>query len=358
MQAQTRITYNLNSAMFTPSRLKLARQRLGWTLKRLSEESGVSLRTLTTYEKAPKHEPTAEIIERLAKALGVQKEFFFKDIVDPVVYQAVSFRKLSKTSALMRDAALASANLGIEFFEVLEKHFALPSPDIPNLGKHSPEMAADLIRNLWKLGDKPIPNLFRLLESKGIRILSLSHKFDDIDAFCFARDRNFYIFLNTSKTGERQRFDLAHELGHLVLHRDIEMVSADSKDREAQAHRFASALLMPQTGVLAQSMNKASIDRILAAKKYWKTSAMAMTYRLKELNLLSDWQYRSTCIELAEQGYRRSEPDGMIPETSLLLRKVLFGENKIGLRTVGAELDLSDRQEVSEFVKGLVPVAA
>lgn len=344
--------------MFTPSRLRLARQRLGWTLKRLAEASGVSTRTLTTYENSFNVEPTNEIVQRLATALRVQDGFFYRDAVDPVTTAAASFRKLSKTSALMRDAALASANLGIEFFEIMERKFGLPTPNIPGLTKHLPETAAEIIRKLWNLGDKPIPNLLHLLEAKGVRVLSLSHEFDDIDAFCFSRDGQPYIFLNTSKSGERQRFDLAHELGHLVLHRDLEMTAAESKEREAEAHRFASSFLMPRTGVLAQGMSRASLERILKARSYWKTSAMATTYRLKELSLISDWQYRSICIELAEQGYRSSEPDGIIPESSLLLRKVLFGREKASLAVVGKELKLTDKSEVVGMVKGLVPVAA
>lgn len=344
--------------MFTPSRLRLARQRLGWTLKRLAEASDVSTRTLTTHENSADREPSPEVVERLAKALRVQVDFFYRDTVDPVTPAAASFRKLSKTSALMRDAALASANVGIEFFEIIERKFSLPAPDVPDLAKHLPETAAEIIRKLWNLGDKPIPNLLHLLEANGVRALSLSHQFDSIDAFCFSRDGKPYVFLNTSKSGERQRFDLAHELGHLVLHRDLEMTATESKEREAEAHRFASSLLMPRTGVLAQGMGGASQERILAARTYWKTSAMATTYRLKELNLMSDWQYRSMCITLAERGYRTSEPGGIVPETSLLLRKVLFGPQKASLSGVGRELALTDKSEVVGLVNGLVPVAA
>ncbi|MFM9470015.1 ImmA/IrrE family metallo-endopeptidase, partial [Streptomyces scabiei] len=78
-----------------------------------------------------------------------------------------------------------------------------------------------------------------------------------------------------TKSGERQRFDVAHELGHLVLHDERDMTPKDSREREAEANAFAAAFLMPATGLHAQTMWSASIQKILAAKKHWKVSAMA-----------------------------------------------------------------------------------
>ena len=92
---------------------------------------------------------------------------------------------------------------------------------------------------------------------------------------------------NTTKSAERQRFDAAHELAHLVLHDERDMVTADSKQREAEANAFAAAFLMPASGLYGQSMNSASLDRIFAAKKFWKVSAMALTHRLRELSSCS-----------------------------------------------------------------------
>lgn len=343
--------------MFTPSRLKLARLRRGYTLTRLAAKSDVSPRTLTDYENGHRS-PSDEILTKLANALGVQISFFERDGIDPLPAGAASFRKLSKASATRRDAVLATAALTLEFYGAIEDRFTLPRPDVPTLDKLAPDQAAELVRQLWSLGDRPISNLLHLMESKGVRLASLNHEYNDIDAFCFYRDAVPYVFLNTAKTAERQRFDLAHELGHLVLHSELEMDPSTSKDREAEANAFASTFLMPRTAVENQQMAGAGVERILAARTFWKVSAMAMTHRLHELALQTDWQYRATCITLAERGYRKSEPGGIVPETSQLLRKVMFGSNaRVTVREAAEALSLPP-SDVRGYVRYLVPVSA
>lgn len=343
--------------MFSPERLKLARQRLGLTLTALAEMSGVSPRSLTNFETGDRP-PSEESIAKLANALSVPPSFFEREPLEAVPAGAASFRKLSKTTATRRDAVLAAASLTVEFYEHVASRFSLPGPDIPTLDKLEPEQAAELVRRRWSLGDRPISNLVHLLESKGVRVAALRHEYSDIDAFCFLRDSTPYVFLNTSKSGERQRFDAAHELGHLVLHSDIEMDPSTSKEREAEANRFAAAFLMPKSAVLAQSMRAASLDRVLAARSYWRVSAMALTHRLQELHLLNKWQYRTMCVTLSDQGYRSFEPGGIIPETSQLLRKVMYGSaSKVTIRDASTALDLSP-DDVRGFVRDLVPVAA
>lgn len=342
--------------MFSPVRLRLARQRRGLTLTRLAEESTISLRSLTNYENNATEQPSDESLHKLAAALDVSPEYFHRDEIEPVPVEAVSFRKLSKTSATKRDAVLSSATLALELFDVIDRHFKLPDPGIPTYDKLAPAQAAEMVRQTWGLGDKPIQNMIHLTEARGVRVMSLAHDYTDIDAFCFFRDSVPYMFVNTTKSGERQRFDVAHELGHLVLHDERDMTPKDSREREAEANGFA-AFLMPATGLHAQTMWSASIQKILAAKKHWKVSAMAMTHRLHELEMLNDWQYRSTVVALSKAGYRSSEPDGMIPESSQLLRKVLFGPKGVSLGHAADELAVPSR-DLSVLLQGLVPVAA
>jgi Zn-dependent peptidase ImmA (M78 family)/DNA-binding XRE family transcriptional regulator len=343
--------------MFNATRLKLARQRLGLTLTKLAETSGVSPRSLTSYETG-KLQPSPESLQKLADALTVPLTFFDREALEAVPTEAASFRKLSKTTATRRDAVLASASLTVEFFGVISSKFKLPDPTIPTFDKLAPEQAAELVRRQWNLGDRPISNMVHLLELKGTRVAALRHDYGDIDAFCFYRDSVPYVFLNTSRSGERQRFDAAHELGHLVLHSELDMDPSTSKERETEANRFAAAFLMPRSSVLAQSMSGAGLARILAARSYWKVSAMALTHRLHELHLLNNWQYRTTCVTLSDQGYRSSEPGGIVPETSQLLRKVMFGSaDKVTVREAATKLDLY-QDDVRDFIRDLVPVAA
>jgi len=288
----------------------------------------------------------------------VPDTFFSQDDLEPVTSTGVSFRKLSKTTAQRRDAVLASATLTLGFFRVIEESFSLPLQDIPTLDTVEPESAADMVRRRWGLGDRPVSNMVHLLESKGVRFASLDSAYSDIDAFCFVRDGVPYVFMNTSKSAERQRFDAAHELGHLVLHRGQDMDVAESKERENQANRFASAFLMPQSGILRQAMAGANLERILVGRSFWKVAAMALTYRLHDLHLLSDWQYRSMCVELSDQGFRSKEPGGVVPETSSLLRQTVYGrERRVGIAQAAAALSLYP-DEVRAFIQRLVPTVA
>lgn len=342
--------------MFNPTRLTLARLRLGLTRPKLAAIADVSLRSITDFENNVRP-PSEDSLAKLARSLQVPLGFFERDDIRAVPVAAASFRKLSKTTVARRDAVLASAALTLEFFAEIEEHFMLPDPSIPTLDKLSPEQAADLVRHQWNLGERPVSNMMHLLESKGVRVASLNQDHSCIDAFCFYQDAVPYMFLNPSKSAERQRFDAAHELGHLVLHSDVEMEQATSKDREAQANAFASAFLMPSGAVLGQSMSGAGIDRILIARSFWKISAMAMTHRLHELDLLSDWQYRSTCITLSERGYRKAEPGGIVPESSQLLRKVMYGDGaRVKIRDVGKKLELYPT-EIADYVRHLVPLS-
>src|SRR6266545_1152600 len=130
-------------------------------------------------------------------------------------------------------------------------------------------------------------NLVRLLEAHGVRVDSLAADCAAVDAFSFVWRQTPYVLLNTSKTGERGRFDATHELGHLVLHSEHRV--PHGPDAEQEANRFAAAFLMPRASVLAQSLANAGIDRILTAKQTWRVAAMALTHRLHELDLLTDW---------------------------------------------------------------------
>lgn len=343
--------------MFNPTRLRIARLRLGLTRPKLADESDVSLRSISDFENGVRP-PSDESLSKLASALKLPTSFFERDDIEPVPVTAASFRKLSKTTVTRRDAVLATAALTLEFYAEIEEQFRLPASAIPTLDKLSPEQAADLLRNQWTLGERPIANMVHLLESKGARVAALNRNYGDVDAFCFYRDGAPFIFLNTTKSAERQRFDAAHELGHLVLHSEVEMEAGTAKERESQANAFASAFLMPRAAVLNQSMSSASVERILAARSFWRVSAMAMTHRLHELSLLSDWQYRSTCITLSERGYRSAEPGGLVPETSQILRKVFYGsESRLKLRDAALALDV-EPAEVRAYVRHLVPLAA
>jgi len=340
---------------FSPTRLDLARRRRGMSRTLLAERLQVSTRTLQRWERG-EATPDAVQCAVLADVLSMRPAFFARDDLDPLPETAVSFRALSKLPAGERDTALAAGRLGVELVAWIRQRFGLPATDVPTLPGWDPETAADSVRARWNLGTRPIPGLLAQLELHGIRVLSLAPEARSVDAFSFYWSTEPYVFLDTTKSGERLRFDAAHELGHLVLH--CEHGAPQGREAEQQAHRFAGALLMPRAAVLAANLHHATVEQVLRAKRTWRVAAMALTHRLHELGLLTDWRYRDMCIELNRRGYRRSEPDGVPHETSQVLGKVFSAlrARKVGVDQIADELGWQPR-DVGVHLFGLALTA-
>lgn len=343
--------------MFNRKRLTAARMRRKLTAKALAERSGLSPVTITRLEGG-QNEPDQSTIERLASALGYPVGFFtLSDELSSLSTEMVSFRSLSNMSARERDAALRAGEIGIEVFDWADKVFSLPEPTFPDLramAEYSPEAAAESLRHTWALGDRPINTVLKLLEAKGVRVLGLSEETANVDAFSFWRHDTPYMFLNSFKSAERNLFDACHELGHLVLHRHG--ATNGGRDAENEANAFASAFLMPRTDLLAHVPRFIDTRAIIALKQRWKVSAMALAYRLKSLDLLSEWQYRSICIDLAHQGFRTAEPRGISRETSTVWRQIL---NDMWMNGQGKS-DIADAlhlplDEVEALLRGILP---
>lgn len=340
---------------FCPTRLVVARKRRRMTLSTLSAKSGVLVRSITAYENS-RTTPTPESLESLAKALDFPIQFFHLGEVEELPSESLSFRAMSKMTAGQRDAARSSAVIASLIAEWVADRFDAPSAALPTLGHLPPEEAATNLRGLWELGEAPIGNLLHLVESKGIRVFSLAADCRDVDAFCTPTDGTPLIFLNLAKSGERGRFDLAHELGHLVMHGESR--SPHGPDAEQEAQRFASAFLMPRADIISSGLTLAKADQILAAKHRWKVSAMALNYRLRDLDLLTEWLYSSNARSLAQMGYRRSEPGGIARETSLFWRKVVqqLALQRVGWSRLSEDLGLPV-EELNAHLFGLVPLA-
>jgi Zn-dependent peptidase ImmA (M78 family)/transcriptional regulator with XRE-family HTH domain len=338
--------------MVCSSRLTIARKRRGLSLVRLAELTGISTRSLSAYEKGEQR-PGPGRVGVIAARLGYPTEFFFAGGIDELAPAAVSFRAPSKLPAIRRDAALSAGRLAMELNRWIVERFELPVPDVPSLGRGDPELAADEVRARWGLGAAPVPNMVHLLEAHGIRVFSL-RECAEVDAFSTVWEDTPYVFLNVGKTGERGRFDAAHELGHLVLHGEHDA----GREAEREADRFAAAFLMPRASVLAHLPPAPSVEQILAGKRIWRVAAMALTHRLYEAGTLSEWLYRTTCIELARQGFRTGEPGGIARESSQLLYKVFraLRAERITAADIAADLHLPVG-EVNGFVYGLVPTA-
>jgi Zn-dependent peptidase ImmA (M78 family) len=303
---------------FNPSRLKLARMRKQFTLKKLAEKVGLTSRMVAEYEKDYcTYVPPQDTVNAFSLALDYPADFFFADSdIEKIDPESVSFRSLKSMKASQQHAAIGAGSLGLLLDNYFEKKFNMRSVDIPDLRGTEPEAAAEEIRERWGLGNLCINNMTHLLEKHGARVFSLAENTQSVDAFSFWKDGSPYIFLNTQKSGERNRMDAAHELGHLLLHKHG---TPQGKDVEAEADRFASFFLMPRRTVLACTSKFLSIQDVIALRANWKTSAMAVIMQLRAVGSISEWQHRNLIIEASKMGLRKTEINGIERERTRLL---------------------------------------
>lgn len=354
--------------MFSPSRLRVARKRRKMNKTVFAETIGVDLRTVTGYERG-EYEPSDETLTRIAHALKFPPGFFLGNAVHEPSPATASFRSMARMSAANREAALASGALAFLLNDWIGDRFTLPVADVPDLREEDPEAAAMTLRQHWGLGERPIKNMIHLIESKGIRVFSMAEDTVEVDAFSMWRDTTPFMFLNTLKSAERSRFDAAHELGHLVLHRhggpprssggehDNDEPDSDNRMMEHEANRFASAFLMPRAGVLAHASAMPSLNLLVQLKAHWLVSVSALAYRLNNLGMLTDWHYRSLCIEIARKGYRTKEPNGAPREMSQVLAKIFAALREDGVlkEDVADSLQI-EVGELDKLVFGLILV--
>jgi len=363
--------------MFNPSRLTLARKRRGMKKRELAERIGMTEKSVSNYE-AGAQEPETTTLRKLSEALRFPEAFFFGDDPEVPTPDVASFRSLSKMSASQRDSALGAGAIALLLNDWIESRFQLPDPDLPDLGReggasHSgsgdrgseeaeaypsrassqdPEVAAEMLRAHWGIGELPIKNMISLLESKGVRVYSLAIDAKEVDAFSMWKGGRPYVFLNTFKSAEHCRFDAAHELGHLVLHQHAQ---PQGPDLEREANAFASAFLMPKASIMALAPKSATVPSLIRHKKHWIVSVAALNYRLHALGLTSDWTYRTLCIQIAQAGYRVKEPESTNHEKSLVLEKVFTALRDEGLAKtdVARQLEIP-LEEINELTFGLM----
>ncbi|MCT9165971.1 XRE family transcriptional regulator [Acinetobacter baumannii] len=363
--------------MFNMGRFDLARQRRGLTKRDLAHRLDVTDRTVSNWYN--NQEIDERILEKAAEILDFPLSFFYGSDVEKIHAESVSFRALTKMTAKKRDMAISQTILAEMISDWIDQNFELPPPNVPDLHElrsdfsnaitnesideatdnevnyyleySYPEACADTVRKAWGLGEQPIPNLIALLESKGIRVFSLTDEAQDVDACCRWTSGRPFIFLNTSRTAERCRFDLAHELGHLVMHKHgiIEGIHI-----EQEANAFASAFLMPRRSLLADPLKIPSLRSILSKKEIWQVSAAALTYRYNKLGIITDWNATSIYKQLAQRG-RNNEPNPIAHESSLLLDKVfkVLAQENFDLSKLTNDLCLT-LEEISNLTFNLV----
>lgn len=342
--------------MFNPQRLTIARERRAMTKKGVAERIGVSTNTIHRYETG-EITPSDENLSALAAILDFPVNFFEGGDIDQPRRDNASFRGLSSKTNQVMDAALASGALAYVFDDWVSKRYNRGPLDLPEYpADMPPQTAARLLRQHWRLGEKPIENMVHLLEAKGIRVFSLAENNKDVDAFSVWRNDVPYVFLNRFKSAERSRFDAAHELCHLCLHKHGG-ASADKKNSpiEKDAQAFAGAFLMPEADIRAIVTTAIyRVDDLLLYKKRWRVAAAALAYRLLELGIIKSSRSNSLYVEMSRRGWLKDEPNGIDREQSNLWQQIfddlrLLGINKSHISNeTGVPI-----QELEAFLFGL-----
>jgi len=300
-------------------RIRLARRKAGFSLRDLSAEMSerVTAQAIGKYERG-EDIPSSGVLTALTKALGVSLSYLLD--TQGIELSGVEFRTKANTTAKDR------AQVETEVLEWIERYLQVelvldldsskwqcPVPCPVNLGDvgEAEKLARD-VREAWKLGLDPIPNMTELLEEKGLKVLTVPLP-DRVSGFTCLVGRGEgqphlpVIVVNDQFSLERRRLTLAHELAH----RMIDTHCLNEKDEEKAATLFAGAFLMPREHLLREvgkQRNALGYKEILDLKRIYRVSGMALLMRLRQLDVISE----STLIyafQTIARGWRTQEPD-------------------------------------------------
>jgi len=307
---------------FHGERLRLARVALGLTLDQLGARVSATRQYLNQLERGIKM-PSEEMAAALAAALGIAVGFFRLPADAGIRPEQCHFRKQRTTPVSIVSQVLARGALLDDFVNRLDSELDLPPvsfPDIPVTGIGEIEEAAEATRDHWRLGTGPISNMVRVVENAGAVVSFFRGVSERVDALSIDSRRPMIIRSEAKPAACRLRFDLAHETGHLVMHRGVQ---TGDKPTEDQANRFASAFLLPRASFIHEFPRGRFLDwvAIFELKLRWKVSAQAILRRAYDLRLVSADQYRTGYIHLSKTGQRRVErhDDEIPPEQPELL---------------------------------------
>lgn len=290
-------------------KLRLARVARGWSLEELGEAANIT-RQFGHQVETGARPANEDMIRVFAEVLGVSPQFFHIHSTMPVMPEQCHFRKQQSTPLYLTSQVLARGTLLDALVGKLEGAARLPSvnfPQYPVKGNDDIEHAAELCRKHWGLGlAAPITNMMRVVENAGAVVTYFEGVSERVDAFSMDRPRPIIVRSSLKESLCRQRFDLAHECGHLVMHRGV---ATGDRVTEDQANRFASAFLLPRAGFANEFPAGTTVNwRVLYEMKLrWRVSVRAIIHRAYDLGLLSARQYRTANIHLVKTGQARSE---------------------------------------------------
>lgn len=330
--------------------LRLARLAHGYSLEEVGDLVGATRQFIHQLETNARS-PSEEMVAALSDVLGVTPAFLSEPVPSSVRPEQCHFRGHITRPAYVTSQVLARGTLLDKFAAQIERYVSLPTvsfPDIPVQSQEEIELAAEEARRHWGLGTNgPILSMMRVVENAGAIVTYFGDLSERVDAFSMDRRRPIIVRSSLKESLCRQRFDLAHECAHLIMHRGMQTGDRVTED---QAHRFAGAFLFPRGAVLREFPRGSFIDwnALYALKKRWKISVRAMVRRGYDLGILTPAQYRTANIHLVKSGQtkvERFDDDGSMPiEEPELLASALQALNDSvwgGLAAVADEVGFS-----------------
>lgn len=296
------------------NRIKQLRLSRGWTLDELVAQIGgiVSKQAISKYE-LNLDRPSTPVLSKIAAAFGVKTIHLFSEPkyrIQLVAYRkkcALPKKEQHRIESLVRERF--EERLKIQNLVSSDAILDVPVNDFPINKVEEAEEAADSLRKSWHLGQDQISNLTGLLESKLVHVLEVdaSEKFDGMAALAYDNQniKGTAIVVRKGIPGGRQRLNLSHELGHLVLK------VSKNVDVEDAAFRFGAAFLAPKEWVLREvgrNRTALGVQELIILKKRFGISIQAIIYRLKTLNVISDSYYTSCMRYVSNAGWKKQEP--------------------------------------------------
>lgn len=300
-------------------------------MRALGEHVGLSHAAIKKYEDGLAM-PSSEILIEISRALKVRTEYFFRP--DPVALEGIEYRKRSSLPKKRLDAITHEVIDQIERRIELENLF--PQPPIKSfemiegINEHlnsieQVEEVAECVRREWALGLNPIPDLIDVFETKGIRVFMIEadaeNKFDGLAARVNGMP---IVVVGRQWPGDRQRFTLAHELGHLLMEGRL----AEDLDEEMACNRFAGALLFPRTSVLQElGRHRSAIElkELSLLKEEFGLSMAGILYRARDLGVITPGYREEKAKLFRYKGWFRKEPGNTYPaEKAHIFEQLVF----------------------------------
>ena len=352
---------------FVPKRLIEARIARRMARSELAKLIGISGQAIAYYE-AGERRPDMSMVIKFSMALGRSPGFFLHD--GPPFGSSVAarfFRSTGHRSNRLNHSLDIRLKWLWEIVSYVKGMARLPEPNVPQPsleigdGYLFPEIEylATQTRRHWGLGDGPIANMVALLETHGVIVSRFSMGAERVDAFSSWVSSCPYIVLGAGKhSAVRSRFDAAHELAHLILHREITQQDLETpKVRarvEKEANQFAGAFLLPRSSLLGEFYST-RLNHLTGLKERWRVSMQAIAHRAMQIGALDEDQYINFRKQMSEKKWLTLEPlDDTIPfEEPSLLKKAWNLVIQAGRTTSIVELELGLGSELIAEVAGL-----